>query len=251
MNFADLQAAVSSNTVLKVKQNLTGPLIFLGLVSLFNTCQISSIKGSTDQAIKAYTKAPVLVQLAPDGKPITAQQITEGYLNQLNITAFVEEVIVPLYRYDHNLPAELGSKPDPGVKVPEIDTPISTLQWIMSQAFIAPESRVEWLKEHIKGRPERWEEGHKSFLISPSIQIKDSENGSDYKNVTVTATKVVQDKDGRLVQRGPWERDIELRANTIVKPLIKPTQLELALSYATRRGLRILSIRPVTTKGIK
>jgi hypothetical protein len=250
VKLADLRKAID-NTVSEAKQNFTGPLIFLGIVTLFNTCQISSIKGSTDQAVKAYTKAPVLVQLAPDGKPITAMQITEGYLNPLNINAFVEEVIVPLYRYDHNLPAELGGKPDPGVKVPDIDTPIPSLQWIMSQAFVAPESRVEWLKEHIKGRPERWEEGHNSFLISPSVQIRDSENGSDYKTVIVTATKVVQDKNGQLLQRGPWEREIELKANTIVKPLIKPSPLELALSYATRRGLRIVSIHPVTTKGIK
>jgi hypothetical protein len=241
----DLQDAIGSEGRSR-KDGLSLPIIFIGLICLFNACQISSIKGSTEKAVKAYTNAPVLVQLSPDGKPITAQQISEGYLNQLNISMFVEEVIIPLYRYDQKLPAELGGGLDPGVKIPEIEDKISTLQWIVSQAFIAPENRTEWLKEHIKGRPERWAEGQRSSLINPSVTVKESENGSSYKTVTVIATKVITDSNGTLISRGPWAREIEVQANLIVKPLIKPNPLELALSYATRRGLRILSIRPIT-----
>jgi hypothetical protein len=249
MKITDLREAIGSKNIAKIQQNLNGPLIALTLFSVFNSCQINSIKGNTDQAIRAYTTAPVLVQVAPDGKPITAQRIASGYLSKLNVQRFIEEIIVPLYRYDRNLPAELGGKPDPGVKIPEIEDRVSTLQWFASQAFVAPESRIDWFKEHLAGRPESWENGVRSGLVNLSLDpIQKSNNGDNYRVVVVHATKIVEDKNGQLISRGPWSREIEVKATTIFKPLIKPTRLEQKFSLATRRGLQILSIRPAPNK---
>ncbi|MGL5719502.1 MAG: hypothetical protein ACRCYP_01725 [Alphaproteobacteria bacterium] len=233
----DLKGVQSSTPFLRNPLNW---IIFLSLLAWHQSCSLAS---KVDHAVQSYTRAPVLVQVGRDGKPIMAQQSPDGALNDTNINAFLADIVPMLYRFDVKLPEIKGI--DPGEKVEGIEEKIPSTIFLASNA-LDPVFAKTWLPGHIKTAKEVYKmqglmQGQSRGVLA-NIAFKPPEKQGAFKSVTVFGNFIVENENQKEARGHLWVRKFLVKEVPRPRYILQPTQMEQKFNAVLDRGLQIVDI---------
>jgi hypothetical protein len=220
------------------------PWIFI--LGLFIWQKVGAIESKVEQALTPYSRAPVLGQVGPDGKPILLKQFEDGALNTDNVKTYAELAARLCWRFDRNLPKEVGGGLDPGVQVEgitdKIPTPIDSCTKMLDPVF-----SEQWLPGHLTAFPKGsmppglWR-GQKAALHNLRVHEPKQEN-ENQKSLIISGFYVIENENGVPAFKSQWARKFFVETFPKPKYVLNPSPIEAKYNQMRVRGLVIVDIQ--------